>query len=52
VDLFIVYCPQNDSVYVIPADEVPSREIYLRVIPSRNQQGKRVRWAKDYELPA
>ncbi|HXR32002.1 MAG TPA: group I intron-associated PD-(D/E)XK endonuclease [Solirubrobacterales bacterium] len=25
VDLFIVYCPQNDSVYVIPADEVPSR---------------------------
>ncbi len=52
VDLFIVYCPQNDSVYVIPADEVPSRGMYLRVKPARNRQDKRVRWAKDYKLPA
>ncbi len=52
IDLFIVYCPQNDSVYVIPADEVPSREMYLRVNPPRNRQDKRVRWAKDYKLPA
>ena len=52
VDLFIVYCPENERVYVIPADEVPSCGMYLRVDPPRNQQCKRVRWAKDYELPA
>lgn len=52
IDLFIVYCPQNDSVYVIPADEVPKRGMHLRVNPPRNRQDKRVRWAKDYKLPA
>jgi hypothetical protein len=52
VDLFIVFCTDNERVYVIPADEVPSCEMYLRIDPPRNRQGKRVRWAKDYELPA
>lgn len=52
VDLFIVYCTDNERVYVLPADEVPARSMYLRVDPPRNKQGKRVRWAKDYELPA
>jgi len=52
VDLFIVYCPDNECVYVIPAEDVPNSCMYLRIDPSRNQQSKRVRWAKDYELPA
>lgn len=52
VDLFIVYCPDNDRVYVIPVEDVPSSCMYLRIDPPRNQQCKRVRWAKDYELPA
>jgi hypothetical protein len=52
VDLFIVYCPDNRQVYVIPGEEVPSKGGYLRIDPPRNGQRKRVRWAKDYELPA
>jgi Holliday junction resolvase-like predicted endonuclease len=52
IDLFVVYCPQNDSVYVVPADEVPDRAMHLRLDAPRNRQDKRVRWAKDYELPA
>jgi len=52
VDLFIVYCPQNDTVYVVPAEEVPNRCMYLRIDPPSNRQAKHVRWAKDYELPA
>ena len=52
IDLFIVYCPETKGVYVVPADEVPSTGMYLRVDPPRNCQDKRVRWAKDYELPA
>ena len=52
VDLFIVYCAENRRVYVIPADEVPNSQMHLRIDPPRNRQSKRVRWAKDYELPA
>jgi hypothetical protein len=52
VDLFIVYCAENHRVYVIPADEVPDSQMHLRIDPPRNRQSKRVRWAKDYELPA
>lgn len=52
VDLFIVYCAENQRVYVIPAEEVPAAGMFLRVDPPRNNQRKRVRWASDYELPA
>jgi PD-(D/E)XK endonuclease len=52
VDLFIVYCAENQRVYVVSADEVPSSQMHLRIDPPRNRQSKRVRWAKDYELPA
>lgn len=52
VELFVVYCPDNRGIYVIPADEVPPTGMYLRVDPPRNGQSKRVRWARDYELPA
>jgi hypothetical protein len=52
VDLFAVYCPDTDGVYVIPVDEVPNTGMYLRVDPPCNCQNKHVRWARDYELPA
>jgi hypothetical protein len=52
VDLFIVFCPTNNGVYVIPAEEVTGTGMYLRVEPTRNRQSKHVRWANDYELPA
>ena len=52
VDLFVVYCPDNGGIYVIPADEIPPTGVHLRVNPPRNGQRKRVRWARDYELPA
>ncbi len=52
VDLFIVHCPETEKTYVIPAEDVPGARMYLRVEPPRNQQAKRVRWAKEYELPA
>lgn len=52
IDLFMVYCPENRRVYVIPVDEVPDTGMYLRIDPPRNRQNKRVRWASEYELPA
>jgi hypothetical protein len=52
VDFFAVYCPENAGVYLIPTDEVTPNVNFLRVDPTRNNQSKRVRWARDYELPA
>lgn len=52
VDFFAVYCPENARVYLVPADDVSPNINYLRVDPSRNNQSKHVRWARDYELPA
>ncbi len=52
VDMFIVYCPHNKGLYVIPAEEVPPSGMHLRLVPPRNNQSKRVRWASEYELPA
>lgn len=52
VDLFLVYCAETRGIYAIPAEDVPSRCMYLRIDPPRNRQHKGVRWAKDYELPA
>lgn len=49
VDFFAVYCPENDSVYLVPIEAVTSsRSCCLRVIPAKNNQMKRIRWAKDY----
>lgn len=51
-DRFVVYCPQNKVIYLIPAEDVPPTGMYLRLAAPRNNQTKRVRWARDYELPA
>ncbi|MGH3442910.1 MAG: group I intron-associated PD-(D/E)XK endonuclease [Nitriliruptorales bacterium] len=50
-DLFGVYCPETDAVYLVPVDEVGVRSAALRVAPTRNNQGARIRWAEDYKLP-
>lgn len=52
VDLFVIYCPENARVYLIPDDELSPNINYLRVDPARNNQVKGIRWARDYELPA
>jgi hypothetical protein len=52
IDLFAVYCPENDGVYLVPSEEAPRRAMRLRVEKTRNRQSKCVRWAREYELPA
>jgi hypothetical protein len=52
IEMFLVYCPETDRIYAIPIDEATSSQSYLRIAPTANGQGKGVRWARDYELPA
>ena len=49
VDHFAVYCPETGGVYLIPLDDVPTRnEAALRVEAPRNGQRRRIRPALDY----
>ena len=50
VDVFGVYCPQNDKVYIVPDSVIDSgAEVRLRVDPVKCEN-VRMKWAKDYEL--
>lgn len=51
VEIFLVHCPETDRIYAVPVNEVSHTEGWLRVDPTENGQAKRVRWARDYELP-
>jgi hypothetical protein len=50
-EYFGVYCEDLNKAYLVPVDLITStREVYLRVIPSKNNQLKKVIWARDYEI--
>jgi hypothetical protein len=51
-DVFLVFCPATDGIYVVPVDEAPRCQMHLRVDGCRNGQRERVHWACDYQLPA
>lgn len=51
-DLFAVYAPSTRQVYVLPVDDVPETEVWLRLVPTKNNQKLHVRWAKDHTLEA
>lgn len=47
-DLFGVYCPETGGVYLVPVDDVGVRGASLRVLPTKNAQSRRIRWASTY----
>lgn len=50
-EYFGVYCEELNKAYLIPVDLVPyTGEVHLRVMPSKNNQMKKVIWAQDYEM--
>lgn len=51
IDVFAIFCPQQDTVYYVRSDEIPAglgRQVVLRVIPSRNGQTKGTRPVRDF----
>jgi hypothetical protein len=52
IDLFVAYCPQLDKLYAVPVEVASRGTCMLRIEPTANNQGRRVRWAADFELPA
>jgi hypothetical protein len=48
-DVFGVYSPADDSVYLVPIGDVKS-DGRLRIEPTRNNQRRRIRFAGDYAI--
>ena len=49
-DVFAVFCPTHDQVYVLPVETMPRRGAWLRLEPSRNNQVRGVRFAVDHTI--
>ena len=49
-EYFAVYVEDLNKVYLLPVDDVGISLATLRLVPSKNNQEKHVRWAKEYEL--
>ena len=49
-DYFAAYCEELDKVYLVRVDQVGTTRANLRLESAKNNQEKKVRWAKDYEL--
>lgn len=51
IELFAVYCPENQGVYMVPVDEAAGITTRLRIDPPKNNSSvSTVRWAKDFVL--
>jgi PD-(D/E)XK nuclease superfamily protein len=50
VEYFAVYCPDVEKVYFLRVDEVPEGgKCRLRLRKAKNNQTRRILWAKDFE---
>ena len=49
-DIFGVYFPPSQAVYLVPIDAVAEFEGRLRLEPPRNNQRQRIRFAETYEI--
>ncbi|MBO0778298.1 MAG: hypothetical protein J2P37_05665 [Ktedonobacteraceae bacterium] len=50
-DYFGVYSPEMGKVYLVPVEDVPiASSATLSLYPTKNNQQKGVKWAKDYEI--
>ncbi len=50
IDAFAAYCPELGNCYFLEYE--PQSFVSLRVAPTRNNQARRIRWARDYEFAA
>ncbi|MGH9798770.1 MAG: group I intron-associated PD-(D/E)XK endonuclease [Blastocatellia bacterium] len=48
-NVFVVYCPDNDSTYAIDFDKSLSQG-RLRCVETRNNQKEKIRWASEFDF--
>jgi hypothetical protein len=53
IDALCAYAPEQHKCYLIPVGEISGRRaVHLRLDPTRNNQARGIKWARDYELRA
>lgn len=50
IDLFGVYCPELNTCYLVPVNDVGATQAYLRVDPPKNNIKNKIRLAEKYIL--
>jgi len=50
IDLFIVYCPQNEQIYAVDVEDAPKSAMSLRVEEPENGQTKGINMADEFRL--
>jgi hypothetical protein len=50
IELFGVYCPETERVYLVPVEHTRKMVCTLRLVPAKNGQKLRVHMADDYLL--
>jgi hypothetical protein len=49
-DVFGVFFPTRERVYLVPVSDISSYGVRLRLEPARNNQKRGIRYAADYEI--
>jgi PD-(D/E)XK endonuclease len=49
-DVFGVYAPQLDRVFIVPVSGSANFQVRLRLVPTRNNQQRFVKYASDYAV--
>jgi hypothetical protein len=53
IDAVAAYCDELDRCYLVPIDRIDGlTTIQLRLAPAKNNQARRINWAKDFEFAA
>ena len=50
VDEFMIYCKETNKIYRVPNKDLPQTDVFLRLVPPKNNQLSKVRMAEDYEI--
>ncbi|HWS86035.1 MAG TPA: group I intron-associated PD-(D/E)XK endonuclease [Pyrinomonadaceae bacterium] len=48
VNFFAVWCPENEQLFAVPAEQSLNTEGRLRLAETRNCQAKKIRWAREF----
>lgn len=51
IDVFGIYCPKLDKSYLVPRGST-NTTLTLRIDEPKNNQSKKLIWAKEYEIPS
>jgi hypothetical protein len=52
IDAFAAYCDDTNSCYFFELGDIAQNEMRLRLGPTRTNQAKGIRWARDYDFAA